>query len=215
MAKYRVILVDDHALFRGGLRGLLERFADVEVVGEASDGDEFLEMLLRGVEVDIVFMDIAMERISGDVATQRALEIDPSLKIITLSMFGDEEYYSRMVKAGARGFLLKNSDIEEVVAAVECVAEGGDYFSPELLESLAESMRSSQSSLSNQEALSAREAEILIGICRGLSNQEIGDELFISKRTVDKHRANIMEKTGCKNTANLVIYAIKNQLVDF
>lgn len=120
-----------------------------------------------------------------------------------------------MVKAGARGFLLKNSDIEEVVAAVECVAEGGDYFSPELLESLAESMRSSQSSLSNQEALSAREAEILIGICRGLSNQEIGDELFISKRTVDKHRANIMEKTGCKNTANLVIYAIKNQLVDF
>ncbi|MFI3320499.1 MAG: response regulator transcription factor [Rikenellaceae bacterium] len=215
MAKYRVILVDDHALFRGGLRGLLERFADVEVVGEASDGDEFLEMLSRGVEVDIVFMDIAMERISGDVATQRALEIDPSLKIITLSMFGDEEYYSRMVKAGARGFLLKNSNIEEVVAAVECVAEGGDYFSPELLESLTESMRSSQSSLTNEESLSARETEILIGICRGLSNQEIGNELFISKRTVDKHRANIMEKTGCKNTANLVIYAIKNQLVDF
>ncbi len=210
----KVILVDDHALFRGGLRGLLERFANVEVVGEASDGDEFLAMLEdESLVADIVFMDISMERVSGDEATRRALVLRPELKIITLSMFGDEEYYSRMVRAGARGFLLKNSDIGEVIEAIETVYAGGDYFSNELFESLRSTIHTS--GVVAEEVLSARENEILVGVCRGLSNQEIADWLYISKRTVDKHRANIMEKTGCRNTANLVVYAIKNQLVDF
>ncbi len=214
MAKYRVILVDDHALFRGGLRGLLERFGDIEVVAEASNGEEFLSVL-DTTYADIIFMDIAMEPISGDEATRIALERYPSLKIITLSMFGDNHYYTRMVEAGARGFLLKNSEISEVLAAIETVAAGGDFFSQELLESITESMYNNDSQSRNADSLSARETEILIGICRGLSNQEISDELFISKRTVDKHRANIMDKTGCRNTANLVVYAIRNKLVDF
>ncbi len=216
MKKRRVILVDDHALFRGGLRGLLERFANVEVVGEASDGDEFLEMI-ESITADVVFMDISMERVSGDIATQRALARFPDLKVITLSMFGDEHYYSRMVQSGARGFLLKNSDISEVVEAIENVCEGGDYFSRELLESLRNTMHNTSVDQSDQnnEILSNRETEILIGVCQGLSNQEIGEKLFISKRTVDKHRANIMEKIGCKNTANLVVYAIRNHLIDF
>lgn len=214
----KVILVDDHALFRGGLKGLLERFAGVEVVGEASDGDEFLEMVRDdNFSADVVFMDISMERVSGEAATREALAIRPQLKIITLSMFGDEEYYTRMVRAGARGFLLKNSDIREVIEAIEAVCDGGDYFSRELLSSLRTSMHdtSNEENPSNEELLSSREREILVGVCQGLSNQEIADKLFISKRTVDKHRANIMEKTGCRNTANLVVYAIRNQLVDF
>ncbi|MFI3269251.1 MAG: response regulator transcription factor [Rikenellaceae bacterium] len=215
MTKRRVILVDDHALFRGGLRGLLERYADVEVVGEASDGDEFLAMI-ETTPADIVFMDISMERISGDVATEQALARFPGLKIITLSMFGDEYYYSRMVRAGAKGFLLKNSDIKEVVAAIESVSDGGDYFSQELLESLRTTMHDNTNTEQlNSDVLSSRESEILVGVCQGLSNQEIAEKLFISKRTVDKHRANIMEKTGCKNTANLVVYAIRNHLVKF
>lgn len=211
---HRVILVDDHELFRVGLRALLERYANVEVVGEASDGDEFLAMLDHTTP-DLVFMDISMERISGDVATQRALALYPDLKIITLSMFGAELYYSRMVRAGSRGFLLKNSGIDEVVEAINVVCEGGDYFSEELLQSLRNTMRTTDLLTANEELLSNRESEILVGICQGLSNQEIADELFISKRTVDKHRSNIMEKTGCRNTANLVIYAIKNCLIDF
>ncbi len=219
MEKRRVILVDDHALFRGGLKGLLEQFADVVVVGEAADGDEFLE-LIKSVDVDIVFMDISMERTNGDIATERALAEYPEMKIITLSMFGDEHYYTRMVQAGAKGFLLKNSDIGEVVEAIEAVSNGGDYFSKELLESLRTNMQShveSHSAIesSGEELLSSREQEILIAICQGLSNQEIAEQLFISKRTVDKHRANIMEKTGCRNTANVVVYAIRNHLVDF
>ncbi len=213
MEKIRVILVDDHALFRGGLRGLLERSGKVEVVGEASDGDEFLE-LIESTPADVVFMDFSMERVSGDEATRRALQSYPDLKVITLSMFGEEGYYYRMVTAGAKGFLLKNSDIREVMFALDCVAQGGEYFSQELLDSITQGLHS-LSRDSDEETLSARESEILLGVCRGQSNQEIADELYISKRTVDKHRANIMEKTGCKNTASLVIYAIKNKLVDF
>ncbi len=214
MNNKRIILVDDHILFREGLRGLLERYAAVEVVGEASDGDEFLTLIESEIEVDVIFMDISMERISGDIATQRAIAIRPDLKIITLSMFGDEHYYSRMVKAGARGFLLKNSGINEVVEAIESVCDGSDYFSKELLASLRSNMHTSDIYLS-EEVISSREREILVGVCQGLSNQEIAEKLFISKRTVDKHRANIMEKTGCRNTANLVVYAIRNHYIDF
>lgn len=212
--KRRVILVDDHALFREGLRGLLERYAAVEVIGEASDGDEFLEMI-ETMDPDLVFMDISMARVSGDVATQRAIALKADLKIITLSMFGAEVYYSRMVRAGARGFLLKNSGINEVVEAIEEVCKGGDYFSEELLRSIHSTVSSGQYAQGGEELLSSRELEILVGVCRGLSNQEIADDLYISKRTVDKHRANIMEKTGCRNTANLVIFAVKNCLIEF
>jgi len=212
MTPCRIFLVDDHALFRSGLRGLLDRREEYTVVGEAGDGAEFLAQL-PSVEADVVFMDYAMPSMNGAEAAERALEIRPGLKIITLSMFGDETYYARMVEAGASGFLLKDSDIDEVTAAVEAVMNGENYFSPALQSSFAESMRPAAGN-DAPDALSAREIEILAGVCRGLSNQEIADELFISKRTVDKHRANIMEKTGCRNTASLVIYAIRRRLVN-
>ncbi|MFR9523043.1 MAG: response regulator transcription factor [Rikenellaceae bacterium] len=210
----KIILVDDHSLFRRGLRSLLECQENYKVVAEASSGEEFLE-LLDSTSADVVFMDISMEGISGDVATRRALATHPDLKIITLSMFGDENYYRLMVEAGAKGFLLKDSDIREVVEAIESVAAGGDYFSEQIFTSLTDNMHSSEVGAADNDILSGRETEILIAVCQGLSNHEIADNLFISKRTVDKHRANIMEKTGCKNTANLVVYAVKHGLVDF
>lgn len=207
----RIVLVDDHSLFRNGLRGLLEHCTGCSVVAEASSGEEFLAMLDQ-VQADVVFMDFSMPGIDGAQTTERALIRCPDLKIITLSMFGDEMYYTRMVEAGARGFLLKDSDIGDVVEAIETVAGGGSYFSPQLLASLTGRMRSREDAADEQ--LSMREREILIAVCRGLSNQEIADELFISKRTVDKHRANILEKTGCKNTASLVVFAIRSGIVE-
>ena len=207
----KIVLVDDHSLFRNGLRGLLERCAGCRVVGEAASGEEFLAML-PGLEADVVFMDFAMPGLDGAQTTERALAQRPDLKIITLSMFGEESYYSRMVEAGARGFLLKDSDIGDVIEAVDAVMSGGSYFSPQLLSSLTGRMRTRDDVPDEQ--LSVREREILVAVCRGLSNQEIADELFISKRTVDKHRANILEKTGCKNTASLVVYAIRNGIVE-
>lgn len=150
--------------------------------------------------------------LSPHVLNDFGLARRPELRIITLSMFGEESYYTRMVQAGARGFLLKDSDIGDVVEAIDTVMAGGSYFSPQLLSSLAGRMRTREDV--PDEELSAREREILVAVCRGLSNQEIADELFISKRTVDKHRANILEKTGCKNTASLVVYAIRKGIVE-
>lgn len=205
----KIALVDDHALFRNGLRRLIDGQHGCRVVAEAGDGTEFLENA-EAVGADIVFMDIAMPQMSGDKATMLALERNPNIKIICLSMFGDENYYSRMVEAGAKGFLMKDSSIEEVFAAIEAVSEGEEYFCKEVMHTLSSALRRRD----DTDALSEREVDVLLGICRGLSTQEIADSLFISKRTVDAHRANILEKTGSKNTASLVVYAIKHNLVE-
>ncbi len=205
----KIALVDDHALFRNGLRGLIDGHYGCRVVAEASDGAEFLECA-EAMAADVVFMDIAMPTLSGDKATSLALERNPQLKIICLSMFGDEKYYSRMVEAGAKGFLLKDSSIEEVFAAIEAVSNNEEYICKEVMQALSEAMRRKE----DTEVLSEREMDVLIGICKGLSTQEIADKLFLSKRTVDTHRANILEKTGSKNTASLVVYAIKHNLVE-
>ncbi len=210
----RIALVDDHTLFRRGMKLLLGSHPDFEVVAEAASGEEFLS-LIGQVHPDVVFMDYSMPGMNGAQTTERALEIEPELKVITLSMFGDNAYYTRMVESGAKGFLLKDSEFDVVVEAVQTVYEGGSYFSPSLLDSLSNSIKASDMvAIDEQDRLSDRELEILVGICRGQSTQEIADSLYISKRTVDKHRANILEKSGCKNSASLVVYAIKNGLVE-
>lgn len=205
----KIALVDDHALFRNGLRGLIDGKHGYRVVAEASDGTEFLESQ-EAMSADVVFMDIAMPTLSGDKATAMALEQNPNLRIICLSMFGDEKYYSRMVEAGAKGFLLKDSSIEEVFAAISAVMNGEEYICETVMQALSGAMRRNNET----EILSEREIDVLLGICRGLSTQEIADSLYLSKRTVDSHRANILEKTGSKNTASLVVYAIKHNLVE-
>lgn len=209
----KIALVDDHTLFRTGLAGLLSQHDGFEVVADVGSGEEFLA-LLPSLDVDVVFMDISMPGMDGAETTRRALAERPDLRIVTLSMYGDEHYYTRMMESGASGFLLKDSDIEEVYSAVEVTMAGDSYFSSALLGTLTRNMSMLAVDEPDEDQLSNREVEILVEVCRGLSNQEIADKLFISKRTVDKHRANIMEKTGCKNTANLVVYAIKNHLVD-
>lgn len=195
---------------------LLSTHHHFEVVAEASSGEEFLE-LLPTIRPDVVFMDYSMATLNGAETTERAIALIPELKVISLTMFGENAYYTRMAAAGAKGFLLKDSGFDEVVEAVDTVCGGGTYFSSLLLSSLSQSLRSTHtlpSAIDEQDTLSEREVEILVGICQGLSTQEIADRHFISKRTVDKHRANILEKSGCKNTASLVVYAIKNGLVE-
>ena len=196
---------------------LLASHPDFEVVAEAASGEEFLDML-PSLCPDVVFMDYSMPGLNGAQTTERALELQPDMKVVTLSMFGDNAYYTRMVECGAKGFLLKDSEFDEVVEAVETVAAGGSYFNESLLHSLSQSLRSTGNNatdnIAEADRLSEREIEILVGICRGDSTQEIAHRLCISKRTVDKHRANILEKSGCKNTASLVVYAIRNGLVE-
>lgn len=155
-----------------------------------------------------------MPEMDGIEASRKALEINPDLKIITLSMYGDQEYYTKMLETGVRGFVLKDSDIQEVKTAIQTVADGGNYFSRQLLRGLILARKETSGSNTDEDQLSERELEVLIEICQGFSNNEIADKLFISKRTVEKHRANILLKTGCKNTASLVVFAIRNHLVE-
>lgn len=211
MDSLSIMIVDDHKLFRDGLTLLLKSQSFICDIYEASNGIEFLELLPK-LNPDIVIMDISMPEMSGIEATKRAIEMIPTLKIIALSMYADEEYYSNMISAGAKAFLLKNADIEEVRNAILSVCEGKNYFSQEIMYNLVKNIHQVKK-VTNTPDLTEREIEILYCICKGLSNQEIGDKLFISKRTVDKHRANILEKTANNNTASLVIWAIKNGIV--
>jgi len=144
----------------------------------------------------------------GIAATKKALEINPNLNIIALSMYAHETYYSEMIDAGAKGFLLKNSAFDDVQRAILEVREGNSYFSPEILEGIVKKLNKKVQK--KESDLTEREIEILYNICKGFSNSEIGDMLSISKRTVDKHRENLLLKTESKNTAGLVIFAIKN-----
>lgn len=209
---YKIILVDDHKLFRNGLKLLIDSSGIAEVVAEASDGIEFLE-IIKNYQEAIVFMDIQMPGMNGIEATKEVLEKHPEIKIIALTMFGEDEYYYQMIEAGVKGFLLKSTDIDEVLEAIITVAKGENCFSKELLYNIVRNLSQTKKTEYNDPNLSEREIEILELICKGLSNQEIGEKLFISKRTVDKHRSNILDKTGANNTASLVMYSIKNGII--
>lgn len=212
MRKYSIMIVDDHKLFREGLKLLLKNLPVIKEVVEASDAEEFLRDI-GSREVDLVFMDIDLPGMDGIEATHNALERNPELNIVALTMYGDEDYYTRMVYAGAKGFILKNSSIQEMEAAIVNIMDGKPFVSQELLPGLIRKIGRKRSSPGHGD-LSARESEVLYHICKGLSNQEIADILYLSKRTVDKHRENLLAKTQSRNTAGLVMYAIRRGIVD-
>lgn len=216
MKKYKVFIVDDHEIFRIGLKLLLNKIDDIEVIAEASNGKEFLE-LINKVEVDIVLMDISMPIIDGIEATEKVLEKYPKLKIIALTTFGETEYFDRMIYAGVEGFMLKNSGPEDFKNAINKVANGGNFFSEEVLAKITRRVINEKIRETKKEKfpeLSKREYEVLELICRGFSNEKIGENLYISSRTVERHKTNLINKTGTRNTLNLVIYAFKNKLVE-
>jgi DNA-binding NarL/FixJ family response regulator len=213
MEKLNIIIVDDHKLFREGLKILLMNLEEVNEVWEAPDGEVFLNML-KTCHPDLVLMDIEMPRINGVEATAKALELYPDLKIMALSMYSDEEYFQKMVDAGVCGFLLKNSEFSEVKKAITSVVKGNNYFTEEILYRLVNRFKTKPVQTEPPVMLSDRELEVLLLICKGLSNQEIADQLFISKRTVDHHRASLLTKTNTRNAASLVIYAIKHKMIE-
>jgi DNA-binding NarL/FixJ family response regulator len=204
----KIAVVDDHKLFREGLVSLLSKSNNqFKVIWEAFDGKNFLEKLKTEFP-DIVLMDISMPEMDGIEATITAIALYPEIRIIALSMYGEREYYLKMIQAGVKGFLRKDSDIDEVVKTITKVHEGENCFSQEMLYSLV-----TQRPVIKDEILSDREIQIVELICYGFSAGEIADKLFLSKRTVEKHRANILDKTNCNNTAKLVAWAMKNNFV--
>lgn len=211
MSPYRIVLADDHLMFRQGIRNILERSKEIEVVGEAGDGLKLLE-LLKTVRTDMVIIDVSMPNLRGIEAAREVRIILPHVKILILSMHRDTEYVRSAVSAGADGYLLKEDADTELFAAIKKISHGGHYVSPLLLGELTDELfveSGETQSAAVHEPLTIREREVLKLIAEGISNKEMAEMLFISVRTVEHHRANIMRKLNIKGTADLVRYAIR------
>jgi DNA-binding NarL/FixJ family response regulator len=212
--KPNIIIVDDHLIFRQGLKSIITLENIANVIGEASNGLELLKLLTE-LKPDLVLMDIDMPHMNGLDATEKAMELMPELKIIAFSMFSDEEYYYKMIDRGVKGFILKTSGIKELENAIQNVMSGDSYFSNELLRKIINNFgHSTTTKPLLQDNLTEREIEILQQICLGLSTDEIAEKLFISPKTVKSHKSNLLEKTVCKNTPALILFAIKNKIVE-
>lgn len=214
MQKYKIIIVDDHEVFRMGLKLLFSMIPGVEVVAESQNGKEFLEIIAKKT-VDLVFMDINMPILDGVETTEKALKKYPDLKIIALTSFGESDNFDKMIYAGVEGFMLKNSGFNDFKLAIEKVMKGGNYFSEELLVNFTRANITQKIKSKNEiPELSPREIEVLELICNGCSNLIIGDKLNISARTVERYRTTLITKTNSVNTVNLILFAIKHKLVN-
>jgi DNA-binding NarL/FixJ family response regulator len=212
MEKIKVLVADDHKIVRVGLRGMLNLQADIIVVGEAEDGPGIFEAVSKQV-IDVILMDIDMGATNGIDTTRQIKSRYPDIRIIGITMHEEQQQIVAMLQAGASGYLLKNVGPEQLAAAVRSVADGNNYFSPEVSATLLQVFTRAQRPQQLNQSLTQRETEVLRLIAQEFSNQEIADKLFISVRTVDTHRRNILDKIQAKNTAGMVKYAIQHQLI--
>lgn len=213
----KIIIVDDHSLFREGIKLLIENEGFGEVIAEAENGQVFLELLTTHTP-DLVIMDIEMPVMGGLEATKKALKIKPDLKILVLTMLSEKANYFDMISAGAMGFVLKTSGKQEFEKAIDAITNGETYFSNELLRQIIVDMNTPNgpevsTSEPGTENLTPREKEILHHFCEGLTVTEIATKLFLSTKTIEAHRSALLKKTNSKNTINLVLFAIKNNFV--
>jgi len=216
MKKTRVLLADDHAIVRSGLRLLLEREADLSVAGEAADGRAAIEWLDRE-QADVVVMDLGMPGLNGMEATSQVARKHPDIGVVILSMHRDETYVLRCLRAGARGYVLKESAEHELIAAIRAVAAGKSFFSPKVKRVLqaehVERLRR-EGRDDSYELLTEREREVLQMIAEGNSNKEIAGRLYLSVLTVETHRKRIVEKLGLHGTADLILYAVRRGILE-
>ena len=206
MNKIRIAVVDDHRLFREGIILVLDQLENIEVVFDAGSGSEFLQHLSQ-ISIDLVLMDIEMPELSGIQTTIRALQVKPDLHVIALTMFSDTGHYEQMIHAGAHGFILKKSSKFELLEAISTVNQGGSYLSPEIVKKINCHQLPIRS---NVEGFTSREFEIMHLVCQGYTSQEISMKLCISYKTVETHRSNLFLKSEVRNSAGLIVWAIKN-----
>jgi len=209
----RIVLADDHALVRQGFRALLAAMPDVEVVGEAANGREALH-LIRSLEPDVVLMDIAMPELNGLDATAHALRDQPQLKVIIVSMHATEAYVIEALRAGAAGYLLKDADAGELERAIRAVARGEHYLAPSVSHHVIERFLQAESSDQAAEALSPRQREVLQLIAEGRSTREIAERLNLSVKTIETHRAQLMQRLDIFDVAGLTRHALRIGLID-
>jgi DNA-binding NarL/FixJ family response regulator len=217
MNKIRTALVDDHQIVRDGIKALLLSSQNIDVVGEVSNAYELYD-LLKKVEVDIILLDINLPKVSGIEACKIIKKEYHGIKVLMLSMYNNEDFVYNSIRAGANGYLEKNTTKKELQNAINEIYMGGEYFSKSISEVIFKSVVNKTKAgvedvNSGIDALTQREKEILHFVIEGLSNSEISQKLVISIRTVEKHKTNLMKKLGVSNTVELVKYAIRNKLI--
>ena len=216
MNKIKIILADDHRMLRDGLKSLLSDSDFIQIIDEASSGMELLE-ILKNKQPDVIMMDITMPGMSGIEATQQITKLYPAVKILILSMHTNEEFVINSFKAGAKAYLPKDASQEELLDAITILYNGGEYYSKlisdNFLKNYIKNSRVDQNLIENEE-LTQREIEVLKLASKGLCNKEIAEKLFISSKTVDVHKNHIMQKLKLKNTVEMVLYAVKNGIIE-
>ena len=215
MKKIRVLIADDHTIFREGLRALLEKSQDIEVIGEATDGKQAIEKS-RQLLPDVVLMDIAMPGLGGLEATTEIKSTNPEIKIVAVTQYDNKEYVFRLLKAGASGYVLKKAAGSELLAAIRAAYQGGSFLHPEVANDvIATYLRTKDEDLAGDpyEILSEREKQILKLIAEGMSNKQIADLINVSVKTVMGHRTHLMEKLGIHSRTELVKFAIQKGLI--
>ncbi len=208
----RVLLADDHNLVRAGVRKILEAHREVEVVGEVGDGESALRAL-ETTPTDVLVLDLTMAGTDGFEVLQRAKRRHAALKILVLTMHASHEYVARAIREGADGYLLKDSAVQDLVAAIEAVMQGHTYYSPPIQKELGEILRAESSRRRLLDQLTDREREVLRLVAEGLSTKEIAARLSISTRTVETHRAHLMHKLGLRSVARLTQFAIREGML--
>lgn len=211
----KIVLVDDEVLFRKGISFLLQRESNIEIVFEASDGEELISYLNKtAAKPDIIIMDLKMPVLNGVEATKIIRKIFPEIKIIALTSYDTKSFIANMIQVGAVAYLIKNTTPKALLHTIDQVAKKGFYYNENVLETIKETILSSKKPKSNLETgfLSPREIEILQLICQQKTTAEIAEELFLSPRTVEGHRNNLLLKTESRNIAGLVVYAIQNEI---
>lgn len=211
----RVLVADDHAMVREGIRSVLEREAGFQVVAEASNGTDVVP-LAEQHQPDVAVLDISMPGETGLRAAYQLRQAQPHVRVLILSMYDNTEYVLESVRAGAHGYLLKDAAAQELATAIRTILDGETYFSPAVATRLSEAMRGDiqrEQQKANLDLLTAREREVLAGIARGLTNKEIAGELGISHRTVETHRESLMKKLAIRTVAGLTKFALETGLI--
>jgi len=212
--KTRILLADDHEVVREGLRLVLDSAPDLEVVAQASDGAEAVALAMSS-EIDLAVLDITMPRMTGLQAARELSQRKPDMKVLILSMHDNEQYFFEALKAGASGYVLKSAANRDLIEACRASMRGEPFLYPAAVRALVRDYleRASRGEATPEDPLSPRELEVVKLIAEGLTSEEIGEQLFISKKTVDRHRENVLEKLGMRNRVELTRYAIRRGLV--
>ena len=210
----RVLLADDHTLVRSGIRRILESQPGIEVLAEAADGDAALALVRQQPDADVLVLDLTMPGADGIEVLSAVKMIRPGLRIIILTMHAGKEYVAQAVRGGADAYLLKDSAVQDLVAAVDAVMEGRTYFSPAIQQQMADLLRGEETPQTPTPLLTSREREVLVWLGRGLSSKDVARELGISVRTVESHRAHLMHKLGVKSMAVLIQVAMREGILD-